>query len=700
MKKYLFILIFGLVRLLNAQVNVSLPDTSAEYNTKILIPVYVSDVTGLGITSYNFKVKFDGNIIDAKNYILDGTISNAFTWSFSKIIRKNSIEIEASGIFPLSGSGVLIYLKFEVVARKGQTGLTFDSFTFNDGQPEAILTNGSFYVYRPVTLTIDKEGNGSGIVYVDSIQVNLPYQATFNQDDVVTLEAFPDNNSQFDYWSGDIQTNENPVPVVLDNDKNIIANFSIITFNISTSSQPPEGGQTNGGGVYNIGENVTVSAVANQYWQFESWTENGNVVSDEPSYSFIAINDRDLVANFRHLTYSVNTTADPPEGGNTSGDGVYNAGSQVTVTASPNAGWKFLSWKENNRIVSTSPAYRFTIENNRNLTAKFKEETYAVNATPVPQNGGTITGTGNYNYGDEVTLSAIPNSGWYFVNWQENGDIVSTERTISFNVDSDRNFLANFSDQVLSVECSAQPSDGGTVSGCGFFHLNQTAVLIAVPNPGWSFNNWTLNNTVISDNDTLMFDVQSNVTVIANFEKDTYTINCYSNPIDGGVTSGCGFFNYGQTAQLKAIPNPGFEFSYWSENDSSISDSSELSFPVNGSRNLIANFNPVTGLNDLTSENIIPQKYFLANAYPNPFNPSTLIKFGVPENSNVNIKIFNLQGKMVSSLIENRNFGPGVYLKRFTARNLASGIYLIVFKAFGINKNKLFIDSQKLVLLK
>jgi len=58
----------------------------------------------------------------------------------------------------------------------------------------------------------------------------------------------------------------------LDTDKKIFANFSHILFQITSSSNPLEGGVTTGGGSYIIGDEVTVSAIPNQGWEFVNWT--------------------------------------------------------------------------------------------------------------------------------------------------------------------------------------------------------------------------------------------------------------------------------------------------------------------------------------------------------------------------------------------------------------------------------------------
>lgn len=92
--------------------------------------------------------------------------------------------------------------------------------------------------------------------------------------------------------------------------------------------------------------------------------------------------------------------------------------------------------------------------------------------------------------------------------------------------------------------------------------------------------------------------------------------------------------------------------------------------------------------------NSIPGKYDLSQNYPNPFNSQTTIEFSLPENDFITIKIFDLLGKEVSTLI-NQSLTPGKYQIQFTPdRNLTSGIYFYI-----LYSNKVMI-TRSLTLIK
>jgi hypothetical protein len=72
----------------------------------------------------------------------------------------------------------------------------------------------------------------------------------------------------------------------------------------------------------------------------------------------------------------------------------------------------------------------------------------------------------------------------------------------------------------------------------------------------------------------------------------------------------------------------------------------------------------------------IPTEFYLSQNYPNPFNPSTEIKFGITTSSNVTLKIFDILGKEIATIIDNQFLTPGSYVSKFDAKNLSSGVYI------------------------
>lgn len=94
-----------------------------------------------------------------------------------------------------------------------------------------------------------------------------------------------------------------------------------------------------------------------------------------------------------------------------------------------------------------------------------------------------------------------------------------------------------------------------------------------------------------------------------------------------------------------------------------------------------------------TNNGEIPTSFKLYNNFPNPFNPSTTIKYDVPNNSFVKITIYDILGKEITKLI-NEQMSAGRYESKWDASNYSSGTYLYKFESND------FVDIKKMVLIK
>ncbi len=95
------------------------------------------------------------------------------------------------------------------------------------------------------------------------------------------------------------------------------------------------------------------------------------------------------------------------------------------------------------------------------------------------------------------------------------------------------------------------------------------------------------------------------------------------------------------------------------------------------------------------ADNVIPEKYSLGQNYPNPFNPNTKINFSLPSNSNVKLDIYNIEGKEVAELVNDRR-DAGNYEINFDAAKygLSSGMYF-----YTLSSDK-FSETKKMILVK
>jgi len=92
-------------------------------------------------------------------------------------------------------------------------------------------------------------------------------------------------------------------------------------------------------------------------------------------------------------------------------------------------------------------------------------------------------------------------------------------------------------------------------------------------------------------------------------------------------------------------------------------------------------------------KNQLPDQYTLEQNYPNPFNPSTKIRYSIPQSSNVIIKVFDILGNEIETLV-NEEKQTGTYNLTWYSKNLPSGVYFYQLRAGS------FTETKKMLLLK
>jgi len=176
--------------------------------------------------------------------------------------------------------------------------------------------------------------------------------------------------------------------------------------------------------------------------------------------------------------------------------------------------------------------------------------------------------------------------------------------------------------------------------------------------------------TTTSDWDSLYVRVDSDPTI----DVDMYL---YDN--SGAIISSAGI--YGTKEVLKR--NPLTAGTYYIR----VYRSGYGSYGIKFSNNDITD--PLTDVKKDEIENI-PTSFSMSQNYPNPFNPSTTIKYDIPQTVNVTLKVYDVLGNEVATLV-NEDQAPGSYSVKFNAGNLSSGIYFYRIEAGKFSQVKKFI---------
>ena len=429
---------------------------------------------------------------------------------------------------------------------------------------------------------------------------------TYTYGSTCTLTAIANGSYNFVKWTKNgTQVSTNPTySFTVTEGGAYVAHFeqNVTYYTINATANPATGGTITGAGSYAQGTTCNLHAIANSGYSFVKWTKNGTVVSTNADYSFTVTGNASFVAHFEQSNnnYVINVTADPSVGGSVSGAGTYAQGSTCNLHAIANSGYTFAKWTKNGTDVSTNANYSFIVTGNASFVAHFEQtiNNYSINAYADPSEGGSVSGAGTYADGSTCTLTALPNFGWVFENWTQDGTIVSTNPSYSFTVTSNASFVAHFSQSVnnFTITAIAIPAEGGSISGSGTYALGTTCTLVATPNSNYSFANWTdANGVQVSSDSNFSFTVTGNAVYVANFRQNinNYVINVIANPIEGGVISGGGTYQEGATCVLSALPNDGWLFLNWTKNGIVLSTNQSCSFYVTGDATITANFVPI-----------------------------------------------------------------------------------------------------------
>ncbi|MDE5743459.1 MAG: hypothetical protein K2H62_03805, partial [Bacteroidales bacterium] len=178
-------------------------------------------------------------------------------------------------------------------------------------------------------LNVAIEPLGAGNVITEGFADNA---GAFHYGEDIVLEVMPAHGYTFVGWEEDgvSISNANPYTYRILGESQLKAVFQPAGWTVTTGSNLSLGGTTAGDGIYPQGSTVEVTATPADGFEFMHWMENGEIVSTEAVYRFVADNDRQLLADFQIHYFQIQVEANPANGAKVSGSGAYSA--QDTVT--------------------------------------------------------------------------------------------------------------------------------------------------------------------------------------------------------------------------------------------------------------------------------------------------------------------------------------------------------------------------------
>jgi len=414
-------------------------------NTLTIVGVGSATITAsqAGDSNYNAATDVTNTItVNTKQYTITASAESGGSISPSGYISVSSGGSQSFSFTPITGYDIDQVL---IDGTNNTTAVSTGSYTFSN--VTANHTISVSFKQMQYTITFDTQGGtvsptSQDVTYGSAVgTLPTPTRAGYTFGGWFTGT----NGSGAQYTSTTVYTSTSNITLYAQWTTNPV-------YSISTSSNPSSGGTTSGGGSIVSGTSCIVSATASSGYSFVNWTENGGVVSTDASYSFTVTGDRNLIANFNANTYTITLDSQSGTGGSTSITVTYN-GAMPTATAPTKTGYTFGGYYTGTNGTGTQ-YYDASMGSVRNwdiasATILYAQWTtnpvYSISTSSNPSAGGTTSGGGSVMSGTSCIVTATANSGYSFVNWTENGVVVSTDASYTFTVTGTRNLIANFS---------------------------------------------------------------------------------------------------------------------------------------------------------------------------------------------------------------------------------------------------------------
>ena len=356
------------------------------------------------------------------------------------------------------------------------------------------------------------------------------------------------------------------------------------------------------------GTKIELTATPDEGYHFVKWQVLSGDVSIENNSFIMPAAEVRIQAVFEADTYTVTLNAN---GGTiNSGDVTsYTYGVGAVLPTADNmayTGYTFNGWYEDSSF-SGSPvtAISATDTGNKTFYAKWvpvEAQSYTVLVSASPEAGGTVSGGGTYTENTSVTITATPNEGYHFVEWQVLSGGVSIENNSFIMPAAEVCIQAVFEADTYTVTLNA---NGGTINSGDVtsYTYGVGAVLPTADNmsyTGHTFNGWYEDSsfsgspvTAISATDT------GDKTFYAKWVPvkpgaQSYTVLVSANPEAGGTVSGGGTYTENTYVTVIAAAKEGYRFAKWTEDGSAVSDSADYAFTVTADRTLTAVFEKET----------------------------------------------------------------------------------------------------------
>ena len=374
-------------------------------------------------------------------------------------------------------------------------------------------------------------------------------------------------------------------------------------------------------------------------------------------------------------TYELTTEAtggsielDPP-------GGIYEKGTEVTVTAVPDFGFYFDGWGGDFEGIEEATV-TVTMDSAINVSVVFPQSPTFSLTTSVT-NGNIVLSPpgGTYFEGTTVVVHAKPFVGYEFVEWT--GDLTGSENPTTILIDADKSVTAVI--QEIPAYSLTVSGTNGSVSVTPLkdtYEPGEAVILIATADEDYRFANWDGDHTGTENPTSVIMNEDKDITAVFELIPPSYTLTTEATNGSIEIDPPGGTYEEGTEVTLTAVPDEGYRFAEWGGDASGSENPTTIT--IDADKTISAVFSEVTGIDPFNSASA--QSVLMEN-YPNPFSESTTIPYHLKEASIVRITVFNILGEQITTLVYQHQVA-GDYTVEWHAADsrgyaLENGIYIV-----------------------
>ena len=453
-----------------------------------------ANITATANTGYTFSGWSGTGVTDTDAATTSVSMTADRNVSASFTLNNHTLSLSAGTGGTVSGGGSYGYGTSANITATANTGYTFSGWS-------GVGVSDSGASSTTVSMTSDRRLSASFTLNNHTLSLSTGTGGTvsgggnYGFGTSANITATATTGYTFSGWSGVgvADTDAATTSVSMTADRSVSASFTLNNHTLSLSAGT--GGTVSGGGSFGYGTSANITATANLGYTFSGWSGVGVTDTDAVSTTVSMTADRSVSADFELLTAELSFKS--PSNGRLTGDGEYSLYSVVSINAFPDNGYRFEKWIGSGiaDVLSASTTIDLNFTNEIETVFSLKPiNSFNLSIISNPVQGGTTTGSGNFEENKTIVVTATPSIGYSFVQWVGDG-LTDRNSTLVLTLNNDSNLSAIF--ELKKHSLSLFDTTGGKTSGSGIYEHGTTAQISALPDDGFRFKEWLGNG--ISD---------------------------------------------------------------------------------------------------------------------------------------------------------------------------------------------------------